>query len=142
MDDSNTAGHFQYTDDQFEAQFANLSLRPELFDHEAHLRLAWIHITKYGMEKALQRLSSQLKAYTAHLGAADKYHHTMTIAAVKAVYHFVLRSSSQRFPDFIREFPRLKHNFMELMRSHYSEDIFKSEHARTNYIKPDLVPFD
>ncbi len=42
--------HFYLTDIQFERQFANCSLNPELFSHEAHLRLAWLHISKYGLK--------------------------------------------------------------------------------------------
>lgn len=142
MNDQDTRGHLQYTDDQFEIRFAERRLHPALFDHEAHLRLAWIHITKYGIQRALNTISAQLKAYTLQLGAGDKYNQTVTVAAIKAVYHFVLRSSSKEFTDFIAEFPRLKNNFSDLMNSHYSFDIFTSERARKNYIQPDLLPFD
>jgi hypothetical protein len=40
--------HFSLTDIEFENQFENGTLKPELFSHEAHVRLAWIHIKKYG----------------------------------------------------------------------------------------------
>lgn len=142
MHDQNKTGHFQYDDRQFEEQFRNLKLNPELFDHEAHLRLAWIHITTYGIEKALDTISSQLKAYVVHVGAADKYNKTATMAAIKAVYHFILKSTSSTFQDFMIAFPRLKDNFIELMGYHYSYDIFNSEKAKKNYLEPDLLPFD
>lgn len=142
MNEQNKTGHFQYEDSKFEEQFYHLRLPQEEFNHEAHLRLAWIHITKYGIEKALDTISSQLKRYVAHVGAEDKYNKTVTIAAIKAVYHFVLRSTSSRFQDFLLEFPRLKNNFKELMNSHYSYDIFNSEEAKKIYLKPDLLPFD
>lgn len=134
--------HFQHTDEQFEQQFENCKLSPELFSHEAHLRLAWIHITKYGIDDALENIQIQLKTYVKHLSAEDKYNKTVTIAAVKAVYHFVLKSKSDNFKNFIVEFPRLKNNFKGLMDSHYGVDIFNSEEAKKEYIRPDILPFD
>jgi hypothetical protein len=40
---------FKLRDELFEKQFQNCQFNPALFNHEAHLRLAWIHITKYGL---------------------------------------------------------------------------------------------
>jgi hypothetical protein len=134
--------HYNLSDTTFEAQFANCQLSPALFSHEAHLRLAWIHITKYGIEQALINIQSQLQDFVSYVGAKDKYNTTLTIAAVKAVYHFTLKSRSTTFQEFITEFPRLLHNFKELMEAHYSMDIFTLENAKKQYILPDLLPFD
>ena len=51
--------HYQLTDNQFETQFADLSMDPTLFSHEAHLRLAWIHIKHHGVDKAIENICSQ-----------------------------------------------------------------------------------
>ena len=134
--------HYNLSDTTFETQFANCQLSPALFSHEAHLRLAWIHITKYGIEQALINIQSQLQDFVSHVGAKDKYNKTLTIAATKAVYHFTLKSSSVTFKEFIEEFPRLQYNFKELMEAHYSMDIFTLEKAKKQYILPDLLPFD
>ena len=64
--------HYQLADEEFEASFADGSLDPQVFNHEAHLRIAWIHITKYGTEKAIENIVDQLKAYTKQIGASDK----------------------------------------------------------------------
>jgi hypothetical protein len=50
--------HFELSDELFEEQFQNCQLNPALFNHEAHLRLAWIHITKYGIDKAIENISN------------------------------------------------------------------------------------
>lgn len=134
--------HTTLTDSQFEQQFSECTLDPALFTHEAHLRLAWIHVHQYGIGKAIENITSQLKNFTAHLGAANKYNHTVTIAAIRAVYHFKLRSVTTSFNDFISENSRLKTSFKELLFSHYSSDIFKSEQAKKEYLEPELLPFD
>lgn len=136
------ATHFELSDQEFEQQFRECTLNPELFTHEAHLRLAWIHVTKYGESTALNNISHQLMNYVAFVGASNKYNHTLTIAGIKAVYHFINKSSSGNFKEFIEEFPKLKTNFRDLMQVHYQEDIFNSEKAKQDYIAPDLMPFD
>lgn len=111
--------HAELTDDQFEEQFSNLSLDPAVFSHEAHLRLAWIHISKYGIDKAIEN-----------------------IASIRAVYHFMLKSDAKHFYHFIAENQRLKFNFKELLGHHYTTDIFTLERARHEYVEPELLPFD
>ena len=70
-----------------------------------------------------------------------KFNMTVTVAAVKAVDHFVRRSkvnpSLHSYPN-----PQLKENFRGLMDSHYGFDIFKSETARSEFVDPDREPFD
>lgn len=133
--------HFNLNDDFFEQQFSTCQLNPELFSHEAHLRLAWIHIHKYGVEQAIKNICEQLPAFVQSVGATGKYNITLTIAAIKAVNHFYNKSLSDNFYDFITAFPRLKYNFKELMGYHYKTDIFKSEQAKKQYVEPDLIPF-
>ncbi len=133
--------HLDFNDSEFEKQFGDGNLDPSLFSHEAHLRLAWIHINTYGMEAACGTISNQILSYVSQLGATDKFYKTLTIAAIKIVYHFLQKSKSYTFQDFIIEFPRLKFNFKELLDSHYGFDIFNSEKAKTEYLEPNLLPF-
>jgi hypothetical protein len=134
--------HVELTDEQFEQQFQEATLDAHLFTHEAHVRLAWIHVKKYGIELAIQNVTTQLRAYVETLGATDKYNETLTVAAVKAVYHFYLRTEHVSFQDFILKNKRLKENFRELMNAHYSTDIFRSEAAKKHFLAPELLPFD
>jgi len=134
--------HFKLIDIEFEKAFKNCSLDASLFSHEAHLRLAWIHIDKYGIEKAIKNICTQLLQFTQSLGAEDKYNTTVTIAAIRAVYHFKLKSNSDNFRNFILEFPRLKTSFKKLLEFHYSTDIFSSKKAKQEYLEPELLPFD
>lgn len=134
--------HRHLSDEEFESQFAQCILPAELFSHEAHIRLAWIHISRYGVDQAIDNICTQLQAFTISLGAADKYNHTVTVAAIRAVYHFMLKSDCSHFRDFITEAPRLKTEFRQLMEAHYSTNIFTSATARKEFLQPDLLPFD
>ena len=134
--------HFLLSDDEFEHQFDQCLLDPDIFSHEAHLRLAWIKIRKLGLENAEIEVQSSIKKYVENLGATDKYHTTLTVAAVKIMGHFMNRSNSEDFRDLIMEFPRLKKNFKQLIESHYSKDIFSSTEAKSQYMEPDILPFE
>lgn len=135
-------GHFKLSDTEFMSQFKNCRLDPSVFSHEAHLRLAWIHIHSFGLAQARENIQKQLQDFVEHVGAKDKYHKTLTIVAIEAVHHFMQISKSHTFKNFMVEFPQLKDNFKGLINSHYSFDIFQSEEARFEYIKPDVLAFD
>jgi len=147
--------HRTLSDQAFLDQFADQSLPPNWFSHEAHLRLAFLHIRQSGIERAIETVRAQLKAYVAHLGASDKYHETLTVAAVRAVYHFMLRekldipiahhpteSDLEIFLTLLHRHPRLRTSFRELMFAHYKTDIFSSASAKKEYLEPELLPFD
>ena len=134
--------HQDLTDFEFLELLSKCELPPGLFSHEAHLRLAWILIKQNGLQQAEIQIQELLKNYVAALGAPEKYNTTLTIAAMKAVHHFMKKSSSVTYNELFEEFPRLKSNFKDLMAAHYGFDIYTSEQARTTYLEPDLLPFD
>lgn len=129
------------SDQQFEEQFQDLSLDPQLFNHEGHLRLAWIHLNKYGLEQAIQNLCDQIRKFATHHGAPDKYHCTLTVAAVKTMHHFMQKTDSSSFEDLIETFPRIKYNFKDLIDAHYGFNILASAEAKKEFIEPDLIPY-
>ena len=133
--------HFDLSDAAFQEQFETCTLPPTLFSHEAHLRLAWLLIQEHGLSQAEVKIQDLLLAYVSALGAREKYNTTLTVAAMKAVHHYMQKSSADSFSNFIEDFPRLKTNFKNLMSAHYSRDIFNSEEAKAHYIEPDLLPF-
>lgn len=133
--------HLSLNNNDFDAQFANCILPPELFTHEAHLRLAWIHLDRHGLDLAKENIPLLIQNYVAHLGAQDKYHHTLTVAAVEIVNHFMKISETNNFSDFIAEFPQLKFEFKLLIGCHYSYNIFDSKEAKLRYVEPDYSPF-
>ena len=133
--------HYKLSDTEFEEQFIDCKLDPSIFSHEGHLRLAWININQYGLEQAEENIQSQLQNFVEFAGAKDKYNTTLTIAAIRAVGHFMAKSNAVNFKDFIEEFPQLKNNFKALIECHYSFDVFNSLKAKAEFLEPDLLPF-
>lgn len=130
------------TDEVFLSQFKRNELDPELFDHEAHLRLAYLYIQRFGLHTAISEVCKQIKAFTENVGEPERYNETVTTAAVRAVDHFMNRAGSKDFKSFIKEFPKLKDNLKELLAQHYGIDIYNSEIAKSSFLEPDLLAFD
>ena len=133
--------HWKISDEEFEEKFSTNNFRPLWFTHEAHLRLAWIYITKYGSETAFEKYSSQLQEFANKYNADGKYNATVTFASIQIMKHFIDNSDTYDFQDFINDFPQLKTNFKQVLQTHYSGDIFTSKEAKKNILQPDLVPF-
>ncbi len=133
--------HLSLDDQTFMDQFRIGKLDAQIFTHEAHLRLAWLHIRKFGELVALENITGQIIHYVTLLGARDKYNETLTIAAVKTVKHFMDKREIDDFQEFINTYPRLKFQFKDLLLQHYKVDIFNNEKAKSEFVEPDLMPF-
>jgi len=136
-----TEKHLLFSDPQFEEKFATSSLPPSLFTHEAHLRLAFIHIKKYGVTKAISNMCQQIENFEKAYGENSKFNKTVTVASVKVLHYFISKSKARTYRSLIRQYPKLKYNFLSLIREHYKLNIFKSKIAKRKYIEPDLMPF-
>lgn len=134
--------HFELNDTEFTQQFENCILDASLFSHEAHLRLAWIYIQRYGSDEAISIIRNQIQRYAASLGAPEKYNETVTVASVKAVSYFIRKEKNDTFKAFITKNQQLKTHFKQLLATHYRTDIFTSETAKTTFLEAELDPFE
>jgi hypothetical protein len=131
--------HFDFDDSTFLSDFENCTFPPELFTHQAHLRLAWILLQTHDPVKAGERLCALINRFDRHFGDGTKYHCTVTIAAAHIVNHFI-RDKEESFQELIDSNPRLMTHFKEMVMAHYSEDIFRDKDAAKIYLAP-LQPF-
>ena len=116
---------------------------PDLeFSHEAHIRMGWIYIKNFGIQKTLYLFPEDLQRYVKYQGGIDKYHHTLTVAALKTIYHFYLKNPGINSKEFVKLHPRLITSFKNLIHSHYLMTTIESDRARHEFVEPDLVPYD
>lgn len=130
------------TDLEFVHLFETGNLSPSLFTHEAHIRLAYIYLKQFGEGLAIDKCCVGIRAFDQLHGDGTKFHKTLTVASVKAVHHFMQKSQTGTFDGLIKEFPRLKTSFKQLLDQHYAFDLLKSVKAKSEYVAPDLIPFD
>ncbi|MET2984157.1 hypothetical protein [Aureibaculum conchae] len=110
-----TEKHQLLTDKQFEKQFENCTLPPVLVTYEAHLRLAYIHVKKYGIKKAAVTLYKQLTAFNTKFGHVLILSKANIKAFVKLIYDFIKKATTTSFRGLLLEFPDLKTHLSALL---------------------------
>ena len=123
---------------RFREDFESGRLSPALFDHRAHVGLAYVYLAGSDVEAAVVRIRDGLRTFLAHHGIDPaKYHETMTRAWILAVRHFMeLSPEAESADDFIDKNPRLLDG--TIMLTHYSVGLLFSPEARARFVEPDL----
>jgi len=125
-------------------QVKECSLPPELFTHEIQLKLSWILINRYGLEGATKKNCEIKENYFVNALKSKKFNLPLTKAYTEILHHFMERSSAKDFDKLLREFPRLKFDFKELVKTHYGYNILKehrNEDLKPNPNRPILFTF-
>ena len=143
MSSPNTAGALTsleaWTDSEFCEAFEALKIPNELFHHREHIRLAWIYYCKLSQKEALLQVEKGIRVFAKHHGAAEKYHHTITLAWMRLVWHAARHAPNARdFQTFTAAHPELFR--AERLEDYYSPAQLKSDAARRDWIEPDLRP--
>ena len=124
----------------FRTQFESCEFPPALFSHRAHIRLAYVYLTRHDTDAAHQLMQNALLTFLEHHGIdASKYHETMTRAWIMAVRHFMeISPDCDSSEIFIQRNPRMLDS--KIMLTHYSAEALLSDEARTRFVEPDLSP--
>ena len=133
--------HYRFSDEVYEQKFRDCKFPPLYFSHEAHLRLAYIHLKKYGLEQSITNMCTQIYDFAIKYGAIMKFNATVTYASLQIMYHYMNQGKSDNFPDLMIEFPYLLKNFKAEIQKYYSWDVFRSLEAKATIHQPDLEPF-
>ena len=122
----------------FLKQFFDLSLPKSQFDHYGHLRLAWLVLREQPLPQACPTIANAIRRYASHLGAADKYHHTLTIAIIHLMAARI--SDEESFDEYLQHHPELVNDMNNLLAQHYSAECLHSDTARRSFQLPDRQP--
>ena len=112
-------------DHTFLSSLESCTLPPEHFNHAGHLRLACIYLARHPLDEAIARTCATIRAHAAHLGAANKFHATVTVALVRLLH---------------RHGPAALADARAVLALHYSPALLDSPAARTAFVPPDLAP--
>lgn len=128
-------------DDGFLDAFRSGSLPLSSFTHEAHLRLGWLHLTREPLEAAVENVAQEIQHFVRVYGKEDKYHHTLTVAALHILASRIRSSEIRSFRSFMDRNPDLLTDLKALVGQHYSAERLSSPEAASRWVKPDLRPF-
>lgn len=124
-------------DRDFRAAFEACAITPGQFNHEAHLRIAYVYLVENDLAAAKEKMRQALLTFLeVHGVPATKFHETLTGAWLLAVRHFMGRTASASFAEFAASSRPLLDS--KVMLTHYSAGALFSPEARASFVEPDL----
>ena len=126
-------------DREFVDAFEACTLPPAEFPHSAHIRLAWLYLRDAPVLEALTRFVENLRRYASSLGAAGKYHETITWAFVFLIHERMVRFPCPTFDEFAAANEDL---FDRILDRYYSPETLASDLARRVFVLPDLPNYE
>jgi hypothetical protein len=120
-------------DRDFVTAFESCTLPPHEFPHRAHVRLAWLYLREQPLLDALNRFVANLKRYATSLGAATKYHETITWAYMFLIHERMQQTSASTFEDFAAANEDL---FNGILNRYYRKETLASDLARRSFVLP------
>jgi hypothetical protein len=127
------------SNDAFLAAFLDCSLPPEQFNHRAHVRVAWLLLERYPLEEAIQRICEGIQRYAAHLGAAEKYHRTLSEAIVRLMAYGGA-GAALSWDQFVAANAHLLADVRGVLAKYYSPERLGSSEAKRDFVPPDRQP--
>jgi len=127
-------------DRAFVEAFESCSLRPDLFHHRDHVRLAWIYLKEDPVLQALARFSIGLQRYATSLGKTELYHQTITWAFLLLIHERMARGGeAATFEEFAKANPDLLAWSPSVLSAYYREETLASPLARRTFLMPDRL---
>lgn len=129
-------------DEDFYQAVCNGDLPAASFNHRGHLRLAWIVLVKRPDLPAEATLKNLIRNFATRLGAAEKYHATITVALTKIMaQRLAAAGNCGEFESFVAKNQDLLDDAFCLLLRHYSEARLGSDLAKREFVEPDKQPF-
>lgn len=128
------------SDDAFLAAFLEARLAPADFNHQGHLRAAWLLLQGRPLEQAVADTCDGIARLAARLGAPDKYHRTLTEALVRLMAQRGAADPALSREDFLAANAALVRDARGLLAQYYRAETLDSAAARQRFLPPDLKP--
>ncbi|MCW8844685.1 MAG: hypothetical protein OQK99_02520 [Gammaproteobacteria bacterium] len=126
-------------DQEFLEGFERCTIPREKWSHEAHIRMAWLYLTCYPLEQALEKICSGIQRYNkAVTGSTDGYHHTVTLAFSRLIAARL--APGEDYAAFRVANPDLYASRPPVLARFYSDEHLFSEQAKREWRNPDLEP--
>jgi hypothetical protein len=126
------------SDAEFLAAFEAAAIPRPGWTHEAHVRMAWLYLTRFPPDEALERVRVGIRRLNAVIGSADGYHETITVAFVRVIAARL--APGEDYAAFRDRNPELFDRTLASLLRHYTKERLHSPEARRNFLPPDLAP--
>ena len=133
-----TAGCDHLSDDELVARFEAGTLAPADYHHREHVRIAYAMLRGVDLGAAAQRFRRALSAYAAAIGAAAKYHETLTWAYLVLIAERMAGDDRGGSQAFLAAHPELLDHRGGALARHYDvAAITASPVARRVFVLPE-----
>jgi len=132
-------------DEELLQRFETAALSREEWTHRTHIRIAFLYVTRYPFNEALDKIRRNIKALNARNavpeGPQSGYNETITVAfltlvaSTQAAYGRLFPAANSQ--DFCERHPHLLQK--TVLRLFYSPERRGHPEAKTRFIEPDLA---
>lgn len=130
------------SDADFLLAMEDCTLSASDWTHEAHVRLAWLMLSRYPYPASLAQIRLTIQRFNAKVLKKDvAYHETITV-----VFTHLIAKSRESLPalhnlnDLKSKSPSLFDSKLSALLYHYRKETLFSVTARNSFVEPDLVP--
>lgn len=128
------------SDEDFLSSFNDCSAPPSVFNHEGHVRIAWIHLQRYPLAHAIQLTCDGIERFASHLGAPDKYNRTLSEALMRIMASQGASDARLSWDGFLLQNHELLEDAKQLLGRYYSNELLTSMEAKDTFLPPDISP--
>jgi hypothetical protein len=122
--------------------FHDKTLTHAQWTHEAHLRVAWLHVTRHPLDEAHLRMRAGILRLNERHGLVESpergYFETLTYAWLALVAAAQREHSAATSTALLETCPSLRDRSLPLR--HYSRELLRTVRARAIFVPPDLAP--
>jgi hypothetical protein len=126
------------SDDEFMSALEATAFTRAEWTHEAHVRMAWLYITRFPTAEALERVRTGIQKLNASFGNSTGYHETITVTFVRLIGARL--APGEDYSAFRERNPDLLERTLTALLHYYTRDRLHSPEARAGFIEPDLEP--
>ena len=131
-------------DEMFLHLFETQTLPLSEWNHRAHLKVAYLYLSRFPKELAIERVRAGIRAFNAAKGIEDTpnsgYHETLTQMWIRIIHSTLCEYGPAASADeFLEAQPQLTQK--KLHRLFYSVARFSSPEAKISFLEPDLASF-
>lgn len=133
------------SDDELLAAFEDGSLPHVSWTHRAHVRVAFVYLSRCALPEAIEQMRIGIRRYNAVHGVSDGpkmgYHETTTQAFVRLIHQVMeMRGPFQNSDAFCECNEELLEK--RVLLCYYSRERIMSAQARIGFVEPDLAALD
>ena len=128
------------SDQDFITAFLDSSMPAAGFDHQGHVRAAWILLQRHPLDQAIALGCDGIARLAARLGVPDKYHRSLSEALMRLMAAGGASRADLPWPDFLAANRPLMDDALGLLARHYSPERLATAEARRSFVAPDRQP--